>query len=83
PTASRAPQPACSSPATSASARPTPPGTPPAAGSTTSTAAAGPGRMVVVGARPGVGKTLFGTGLARAAAIKGGLPTLFKTLEMG
>ncbi|MBQ1164343.1 hypothetical protein KBZ21_40850, partial [Streptomyces sp. A73] len=26
-----------------------------------------PGRMVVVGARPGVGKTLFGTGLARAA----------------
>ncbi|EPD94560.1 replicative DNA helicase [Streptomyces sp. HPH0547] len=42
-----------------------------------------PGRMVVVGARPGVGKTLFGTGLARAAAIKGGLPTLFKTLEMG
>ncbi|MBQ1164379.1 hypothetical protein KBZ21_41030, partial [Streptomyces sp. A73] len=37
-----------------------------------------PGRMVVVGARPGVGKTLFGTGLARAAAIKGGLPTLFK-----
>ncbi|MGY1439486.1 replicative DNA helicase [Streptomyces reniochalinae] len=42
-----------------------------------------PGRMVVVGARPGVGKTLFGTGLARAAAIKGGLPVLFKTLEMG
>ncbi|MBQ1164429.1 replicative DNA helicase, partial [Streptomyces sp. A73] len=42
-----------------------------------------PGRMVVVGARPGVGKTLFGTGRARAAAIKGGLPTLFKTLEMG
>ncbi|MBQ1164124.1 hypothetical protein KBZ21_39660, partial [Streptomyces sp. A73] len=27
-----------------------------------------PGRMVVVGARPGVGKTLFGTGLARSAA---------------
>ncbi|MBQ1166016.1 replicative DNA helicase, partial [Streptomyces sp. A73] len=42
-----------------------------------------PGRMVVVGARPGVGKTHFGTGLARAAANKGGLPTLFKTLEMG
>ncbi|MEU4967825.1 replicative DNA helicase [Streptomyces smyrnaeus] len=41
-----------------------------------------PGRMVVVGARPGVGKTLFGVGLARAAAIKGQLPVLFKTLEM-
>lgn len=41
-----------------------------------------PGRLIVVGARPGVGKTLFGTGVARAAAIKGGLPVLFKTLEM-
>ncbi|MGW7350905.1 replicative DNA helicase [Streptomyces sp. NPDC054784] len=42
-----------------------------------------PGRMIVVGARPGVGKTLFGVGVARAAAIRGGLPTLFHTLEMG
>lgn len=41
-----------------------------------------PGRLVVVGARPGVGKTLFGTGVARAAAVTGGQPVLFKTLEM-
>lgn len=42
-----------------------------------------PGRLVVVAARPGVGKTVFGVGLARAAAIHNGLPVLFNTLEMG
>lgn len=42
-----------------------------------------PGRLVVVAARPGVGKTVFGVGLARAAAIRNNLPVLFNTLEMG
>nr|WP_119589727.1 DnaB-like helicase C-terminal domain-containing protein [Streptomyces scabiei] len=42
-----------------------------------------PGRMVIVGARPGAGKTTFGLGLARAAAIRAKIPTLFCTLEMG
>jgi len=42
-----------------------------------------PGRMIVVGARPGVGKTLFGVGVARATAIHAGQPALFHTLEMG
>jgi len=41
-----------------------------------------PGQMVVVGARPAMGKTTFGLGLARAAAIKNGIPTLFESLEM-
>jgi len=42
-----------------------------------------PGQMVVVGARPAMGKTTFGLGLARAAAIGNGIPTLFESLEMG
>ncbi|MFI9618085.1 replicative DNA helicase [[Kitasatospora] papulosa] len=42
-----------------------------------------PGQMVVVGARPAMGKTTFGLGLARAAAIRHGIPTLFESLEMG
>jgi replicative DNA helicase len=42
-----------------------------------------PGQMVVVAARPGIGKTTLGLGLARAAAIKNGLPVLVESLEMG
>ncbi|TXS44921.1 replicative DNA helicase [Streptomyces sp. OR43] len=42
-----------------------------------------PGQMVVVGARPAMGKTTFGLGLARAAAIHNNIPTLFESLEMG
>jgi replicative DNA helicase len=42
-----------------------------------------PGQMVVVGARPAMGKTTFGLGLARAAAIGNSIPTLFESLEMG
>ncbi|MGQ4340353.1 replicative DNA helicase [[Kitasatospora] papulosa] len=41
------------------------------------------GQMVVVAARPGMGKTTLGLGLARAAAIKHGLPVLVESLEMG
>lgn len=42
-----------------------------------------PGQMVVVAARPGMGKSTLGLGFARAAAIKNGLPVLFESLEMG
>lgn len=42
----------------------------------------GPGRMVVVGARPSVGKTTMGLVFARAAAVANGLPTLLVSLEM-
>ena len=42
-----------------------------------------PGQMVVVGARPAMGKTTFGLCLARAAAIRYKIPTLFESLEMG
>ncbi|MFJ6579303.1 replicative DNA helicase [Streptomyces sp. NPDC091368] len=41
------------------------------------------GQMIVVGARPAMGKTTFGLGLARAAAVRNGIPTLFESLEMG
>lgn len=41
------------------------------------------GQMVVVGARPAMGKTTLGLGLARAAAIHNQIPTLFESLEMG
>ncbi|MFI8448202.1 replicative DNA helicase [Streptomyces erythrochromogenes] len=41
-----------------------------------------PGQMIVVGARPAMGKTTFALGLARAAAVKHGIPTLFQSLEM-
>ncbi|MDJ0342215.1 DnaB-like helicase C-terminal domain-containing protein [Streptomyces sp. H10-C2] len=42
-----------------------------------------PGRLIIIGARPGAGKTTAGQGLARAAAIANGIPTLFSSLEMG
>lgn len=41
-----------------------------------------PGQMVVLGARPAMGKTTLASGLARAAAVTNGIPTLFHTLEM-
>ncbi|GHB55887.1 hypothetical protein GCM10010331_49700 [Streptomyces xanthochromogenes] len=41
------------------------------------------GQMVVVGARPAMGKSTLGLGLARAAAITHRIPTLFESLEMG
>ncbi|MEV5944647.1 replicative DNA helicase [Streptomyces sp. NPDC051994] len=41
------------------------------------------GQMVVVGARPAMGKTTLGLGLARAAAITHQIPALFESLEMG
>ncbi|MFL4491488.1 DnaB-like helicase C-terminal domain-containing protein [Streptomyces sp. VTCC 41912] len=42
-----------------------------------------PGQMIVVGARPAMGKTTLAIGLAAAAAIKAGIPTLVRSLEMG
>lgn len=41
-----------------------------------------PGVMAVVGARPGVGKSLFGTNTADHVARVRGVPTLFASLEM-
>lgn len=41
-----------------------------------------PGQMLVVGARPGVGKSTFGLDLARAAAVTHGLSTVIFSLEM-
>lgn len=41
-----------------------------------------PGRITVIGARPGSGKTTVGLQFARYAAIELGLPALFVTLEM-
>ena len=41
-----------------------------------------PGQMVVIGARPAMGKTTAAAGFARAAAVTNGIPTLFHTLEM-
>jgi len=42
-----------------------------------------PGQVVVVGARPAMGKTTIGQDFVRAAAIQHGIPTLFESLEMG
>ena len=42
-----------------------------------------PGALVVIGARPGMGKTAFALGLASHAAIREKLPVLFFSLEMG
>jgi replicative DNA helicase len=41
-----------------------------------------PGQLVVIGARPAMGKTTMGLCFARAAAIQHGIPTLFESLEM-
>ncbi|SDN18561.1 replicative DNA helicase [Streptomyces wuyuanensis] len=41
-----------------------------------------PGQLVVIGARPAMGKTTMGLCFARAAAIGNGIPTLFESLEM-
>jgi replicative DNA helicase len=41
------------------------------------------GQLVVVAARPAMGKSTLGLGFARAAAIRNGVPTLFESLEMG
>lgn len=41
-----------------------------------------PGQLVVIGARPAMGKTTAALGFARAAAIQHGIPTLFESLEM-
>jgi replicative DNA helicase len=40
------------------------------------------GQLVVIGARPGIGKTTLATSFARASAIHNGIPTLFNSLEM-
>ncbi len=42
-----------------------------------------PGQMIIVGARPAVGKSTFALDLARAASIKNRLPSVFFSLEMG
>ncbi|MEU3529179.1 replicative DNA helicase [Streptomyces sp. NPDC038707] len=42
-----------------------------------------PGQLVVVGARPAMGKTTIGQDFVRAAAIEHGIPTLIESLEMG
>jgi replicative DNA helicase len=41
-----------------------------------------PGQLALIAARPAVGKSVMGFGLARKAAIGAGIPTLFVTLEM-
>jgi Replicative DNA helicase len=41
------------------------------------------GQLVVIAARPAMGKSTLGLGLARAAAIHNKIPTLFESLEMG
>ena len=40
------------------------------------------GNLIVIGARPGHGKTAIALNMARAAAIDNGIPTAFFTLEM-
>ncbi|MGN6404227.1 replicative DNA helicase [Sinomonas sp.] len=42
-----------------------------------------PGQMIVIAARPAVGKSTFALDFARSAAIKHKLPTVFFSLEMG
>lgn len=40
-----------------------------------------PSELVIVAARPSVGKTAFGMNILRAAAVENGVPTLFVSLE--
>ncbi|WP_328336809.1 replicative DNA helicase [Streptomyces violaceus] len=42
-----------------------------------------PGQLVVIGARPAMGKSTLAQDFARGAAIKNKIPTLFESLEMG
>ncbi|MDQ0809892.1 replicative DNA helicase [Streptomyces sp. B3I7] len=42
-----------------------------------------PGQLVVVGARPAMGKSTVAADFARGAAIRNKIPTLFESLEMG
>ncbi|GAC1518055.1 MAG: replicative DNA helicase [Acidimicrobiales bacterium] len=42
-----------------------------------------PSTLVIVGARPAMGKTAFALGMAANAAVKSGVPVLFFSLEMG
>lgn len=41
-----------------------------------------PGQLIVIGARPAMGKTTIALNFARAAAIDNGVPTLVESLEM-
>jgi replicative DNA helicase len=41
------------------------------------------GQMIIIAARPGMGKSTLGLDLARAASIKNQLPSVFFSLEMG
>jgi replicative DNA helicase len=42
-----------------------------------------PGQLVIVGARPAMGKSTLALDMARAASVKHHMPTLFFSLEMG
>ncbi|MGA4875914.1 replicative DNA helicase [Streptomyces lydicamycinicus] len=42
-----------------------------------------PRRLIIVGARPGVGKTTLANTFVRASAVNNKIPTLFVSLEMG
>ncbi|MER7053409.1 replicative DNA helicase [Streptomyces sp. NPDC000351] len=42
-----------------------------------------PGQLVVIGARPAMGKSTVAADFARGAAIKNKIPSLFESLEMG
>ncbi|MEE6264949.1 replicative DNA helicase [Streptomyces diastatochromogenes] len=42
-----------------------------------------PGQLIVVGARPAMGKTTVASNFARAAAVTNHIPTYFASLEMG
>lgn len=42
-----------------------------------------PGQLVVIGARPAMGKSTLAADFARGAAIRNKIPTLFESLEMG